>query len=187
MAQKPNFVIIYGETQGANVIGAYGYPGVNTPNTDKLAQSGILFTRGYTTCPLCTPARAGMFTGIYPHSTGAWTNTLPTGKNIKTMGQRFRDAGYRTAYTGKWHLDGHDYFGTGRCPDGWDKEYWYDGKRYLNDLTVDEIYLWRKGLDSTHALREHEITSEFTWGHRAADKAINFLKNRLPGDPFLLV
>ena len=53
------------------------------------------------------------------------------------MGQRLRDAGYRTGYVGKWHLDGHDYFGTGVCPDGWDEEYWYDGKRYLDELTED--------------------------------------------------
>ncbi len=56
---QPNFVIIYGESQGANVIGAYGHDGVQTPNTDRLAQNGTLFTRGYTTCPLCSPAARG--------------------------------------------------------------------------------------------------------------------------------
>jgi uncharacterized sulfatase len=184
---RPNFIIIYGETQGANVVGAYGHEGVQTPNIDRLAQNGILFTRGYTTCPLCTPARAGMFTGIYPHTNGAWTNNLPLGSNIKTMGQRFQDAGYRTVYTGKWHLDGHDYFGTGQCPDGWDDKYWYDGKRYMNDLTDDEIYLWRKGLQSLDALHEHGITVEFTWGHRIVNKAIDFLQGRNSSEYFLLV
>ena len=187
MPEKPNFVIIYGETQGANVIGAYGHEGVNTPNTDHLAKNGIQFTRGYTTCPLCTPARAGMFTGIYPHTTGAWTNNLPLGKNIKTMGQRFRDLGYQTVYTGKWHLDGHDYFGTGQCPDGWDDHYWYDGNRYLGELTTEEIHLWRKGLNSMESLEKNKISSEFTWGHRIVDRAIEFLKTRSPEEPFLLV
>ena len=68
------------------------------------------------------------------------------------MGQRFRDSGYRTAYIGKWHLDAHDYFGTGVCPDGWDDRYWYDGRRYLDELTDDQITLWRQGLDSPDAL-----------------------------------
>ena len=103
------------------------------------------------------------------------------------MGQRFEDAGYHTVYTGRWHLDGHDYFGTGQCPDGWDEKYWYDGKCYLDDLTPKEIFLWRKGLDSLEALQEHEITPEFTWGHRIIDKAVGFLQERDPTKPFLLV
>ena len=184
---SPNFIIIYGETQGANVIGAYGHEGVQTPNIDRLAQNGTLFSRGYTTCPLCTPARSGMFSGIYPHTNGAWTNNLPMGDNIKSMGQRFQDHGYHTAYTGKWHLDGHDYFGTGRCPEGWDSAYWYDGKRYLDDLSEEEIYLWRKGLDSLEALQEYDTKAEFTWGHRVVDRGISFLQERDPDKPFLLV
>jgi uncharacterized sulfatase len=187
MTAQPNFVIIFGETQGANVIGVYGHEGVGTPNTDRLAQSGTLFTRGYTTCPLCTPARAGMFSGVYSHTSGAWTNNLALGDNIQTMGQRFRDAGYQTAYTGKWHLDGHDYFGTGECPDGWDEKYWYDGKRYLADLSKEEIYLWRKGLGTPEAIKEHGTTPEFTWGHRITDLGIKFLQQREPSQPFLLV
>ncbi len=187
MPDQPNFVIIFGETQGANVIGAYGREGLQTPNIDQLAKTGTLFTRGYTTCPLCTPARAGMFSGIYSHTSGAWTNNLSLGDNIQTMGQRFRDAGYATAYTGKWHLDGHDYFGTGECPDGWDEKYWYDGKRYLADLTDEEIFLWRKGLLTSQAIKEHGTTPEFTWGHRITNWAIDFLREREPSEPFLLV
>ncbi len=187
MPTQPNFVIIFGETQGANVIGAYGHKGVQTPNTDRLAATGTLFTRGYTTCPLCTPARAGMFTGIYAHTSGPWTNNLPLGENIPTMGQRFQDAGYHTAYAGKWHLDGHDYFGTGQCPDGWDEKYWYDGKRYLSDLTDEEIYLWRKGLNSLEALQNHGTPPTFTWGQRITNRGIDFLRERDPSQPFLLV
>lgn len=185
--EKPNFVILFGETQGANVIGAYGHEGVQTPFIDALAQKGILFTRGYTTCPVCTPARAGMFTGIYPHTAGAWANNLPLGENIITMGQRFQESGYATAYTGKWHLDGHDYFGTGHCPEGWDDAYWYDGRRYLADLTDQEIMLWRKGLNSIDDLLQHEISPEFTWGHRVINRGIDFLRNHDPSNPFLLV
>ena len=180
-------MIIYGETQGANVVGVYGHEGVQTPNIDLLAQNSTLFTRGYTTCPLCTPARSGMFSGIYPHTNGAWTNNLPMGDNIKTMGQRFQAAGYHTAYTGKWHLDGHDYFGTGQCPDGWDDAYWYDGKCYLADLSDEEISLWRNGLGSLEGIQKHETTAEFTWGHRVVNRGIDFLQERDPDKPFLLV
>jgi uncharacterized sulfatase len=120
------------------------------------------FERAYTTCPVCTPARAGLFTGIYPHTSGAWTNNLPLGTNILTMGQRFQDSGYRTGYVGKWHLDGHDYFGTGVCPPGWESEHWYDGQNYLDELTEDEIVLWRYGLNTFEALAIHDIRPEFT-------------------------
>jgi uncharacterized sulfatase len=182
----PSFVLIMTDTQGANIVGAYGHPELRTPNIDRLAESGVTFTRAYTTCPLCTPARAGLFTGIYPHTAGAWTNNLPLGDNIKTMGQRFADAGYHTAYVGKWHLDGHDYFGTGICPPGWDERYWYDGKRYLEELDPDQVRLWRQGLNTVQDLREHDIRPEFTWAHRVSDRAVAFLETHAES-PFLLV
>ena len=184
---RPNFVLIMTDTQGANLIGSYGHPGMNTPCIDQLARTGTQFARAYTTCPLCTPARAGIFTGIYPHTAGAWTNNLPLGDNIKTMGHRFQDAGYRTAYVGKWHLDGHDYFGAGICPEGWEEAYWYDGKRYLEELTDDEIALWRSGLSTVEELREHDIRPEFTWAHRVSNRAIDFLQTRTTTSPYVLV
>ena len=178
---RPNFVFIMTDTQATNVIGAYGHPEWRTPNIDRLAETGIKFERAYTTCPVCTPARAGLFTGIYPHTAGAWTNNVALGDNIKTLGQRFRDAGYATTYVGKWHLDGHDYFGTGICPDGWDPAYWYDGVNYLHELTEDEITLWRSGLNSLEALQAHNIQPEFTWAHRVSDRAIDFLRRQGAG------
>lgn len=184
--QRPNFVLIMTDSQSANVIGAYGRPELQTPAIDRLAATGATFDRAYTTCPLCTPARASLFTGRYPHGTGAWTNGLPLGMSTVTMGRRFQDHGYQTAYTGKWHLDGHDYFGTGRCPDGWDDAYWYDGRRHLETLTMEERVLWRNGLGTQEALQTHNIQPEFTWGHRVSDHAIRFLQNA--GErPFLLV
>lgn len=182
---QPNFVFIMTDTQGANMVGTYSYPDLRTPNLDHLAEEGIKFNRAYTTSPVCTPARSGIFTGIYPHTNGAWANDLPLGDIIKTMGQRFEDNGYHTVYIGKWHLDGHDYFGNGICPDGWDEEYWYDGLCYLNDLTEEEISLWRKGLRSIEDLKEHNITAEFTWAHRVGDRAEKFLKQK-HDKPFVL-
>jgi len=184
---RPNFVLIMTDTQGANIIGTYGHPELGTPNIDRLAETGVKFTRAYTTCPVCTPARASLFSGIYPHTSGPWTNNLPLGDNVRTMGQRFQDGGYRTAFIGKWHLDGHDYFGTGICPPGWEDAYWYDGKRYLDELTPGEITLWRRGLNSLQDLREHDIRPEFTWAHRVSDRAVDFLQTLGRKDPFLLV
>ena len=188
---RPNFVIILTDTQATNVVGCYGRPELRTPHIDRLAQTGVRFNRAYTTCPVCTPARAGLFTGIYAHTSGPWTNNLALGENIQSMGQRFQDSGYRTAYAGKWHLDGHDYFGTGICPPGWEEAYWYDGRRYLGELSEREIHLWRQGLNSYEDLRRHAIRAEFTWAHRVSDRAVRFLEEQAArgaeSAPFLLV
>lgn len=60
------------------------------------------------------------------------------GANVKTIGQRLTDNGIKCGYIGKWHLDGGDYFGLGCCPEGWDADYWYDMKCYLNELSENE-------------------------------------------------
>lgn len=187
MDKRPNFVFIMTDTQGANCVGCYNDAALNTPCLDKMAEDGIRFSRAYSTCPVCTPARGGIFTGMYPHINGAWSNDLPLGQSIHTMGERFRELGYHTAYIGKWHLDGHDYFGNGKCPPGWDPEYWYDGLCYLNELTEEQKTLWRTGLGSQSKLEEHAITREFTWANRCSQRAEKFLKSRNPDEPFVLV
>ncbi|WP_269523056.1 sulfatase-like hydrolase/transferase [Coraliomargarita parva] len=186
-ANTPNFVFIMTDTQGTNVIESYCGQAMRTPNIDKLAAEGVRFDRGYTTCPVCSPARSAIFTGLFPSKAGPMTNNLSLYENRWHMGQFFQQAGFHTAYIGKWHLDGHDYFDTGNCPDGWDDNYWYDGRRYLNDLSDAEITLWREKLKSPKDLREHDIRPEFTWAHRISDKAIDFLDHHDPEKPFLLV
>jgi uncharacterized sulfatase len=179
-------VVIMTDTQGANVVGCYGRPELGTPRLDRLAEEGVRFDRAYTTCPLCTPARAALFTGTYPHTAGAWTNSLPLGANIRTAGQRLRDQGFHTAYVGKWHLDGSDYFGTGRCPDGWDDTYWYDMRRYLEQLTPEQRLRSRTELSTREGVRRYDVTAEDTFGRRCSDRAIDFLAKHGDG-AFLLV
>lgn len=186
MSTKPNIVIVITDSQGWNLLGECGSGNVKTPNIDRLAKEGVVFNRAYNTCPLCAPARAGLFTGQYPHNAGAWGNDLPIGDNVKTIGQYFQKAGYRTGYIGKWHLDGFDYFGTGIAPEGYEAEYWYDGRNYLDEMTEEEKLLWRKGLNEPEAIHEMSITREFTWGAKITDKAIGFLQQE-DEKPFLLV
>lgn len=64
--------------------------------------------------------------------------------NVQNIGRRLTDHGVHAAYIGKWHLDGGDYFGLGRCADGWDPDYWYDMRNYLDELTPEERYLSRQ-------------------------------------------
>jgi arylsulfatase A-like enzyme len=75
---------------------------------DSLAASGMLFTRAYASNPLCMPLRNSLFTGCYPHETGVTKNGRPEGGSLAPefvcMGAYLREAGYDTAYSGKWHI-----------------------------------------------------------------------------------
>ncbi|MGF1758242.1 sulfatase-like hydrolase/transferase [Photobacterium sagamiensis] len=181
--------LIMTDTQATNMVGCYSGQDVNTNHIDALAEKGIQFTSAYTSAPVCTPARAGLFTGIYANQSGPWTNNVAPGSNIRTMGHYFKSKNYRTGYIGKWHLDGHDYYGTGQCPEEWDADYWYDGANYLAELSDHEVALWHNGLNTAEDLRANNIGPEFTWAHRISNRALRFLdeaqENRQ--QPFLLV
>ncbi len=175
-------IIIMTDTQRTDMLGCYGFDDMITPNLDALAKEGAMYTNGYTCTPVCGPARSALFTGIYPHTNGSWTNSQPIGDNIRTIGQRLTDEGTKCAYIGKWHLDGGDYFGMGDCPKGWDEEYWYDMRTYLEELT-DEERLLSRNVKSSFA---DWFTEEFTYGYRCTQRAIKFLEEHKDED-FLLV
>ncbi len=79
---------------------------VETPAIDSLAQRGAICTSFYATSPVCTPSRAALFSGRYPHNTGSHTNDQPLSNDIVTFAEVLRRDGYATGYAGKWHLDG---------------------------------------------------------------------------------
>ncbi len=171
------------------MLGCYGSPLKTpefpspTPHLDRLAAQGVRFERAYSVTPLCGPARAALFTGTYPHENGSWTNSLPLGDNVRTVGQRLQDAGVHTAYIGKWHLDGSDYFGLGRAPQGWDAEVWYDMRNYLEELP-DEDRLRSRDPQTND---QPSVSAEFTFAKRCSDRALNFLRENHDRDFFLVV
>lgn len=154
---------------------------IKTPNLDRLSQSGIRFDRAYTVSPVSGPARSAIFTGLYPHTNGSWGNDMPIADNVKTLGERLSNNGYHCAYTGKWHLDGTDYFGNGICPEGWDPDYFYDMRMYLDELTREERIKSR--IPTTN---QEPISAEFTYGHRVTERALRFLETRDKEDAFFL-
>lgn len=103
-----NVLYIMTDQQRADTLGCYGNPKVETPHLDRLASEGVRFDSCYATQPVCSPCRASMATGLYPHATGVVDNCadgnpdLP--RDLFTWPEAFREAGYRTAYVGKWHL-----------------------------------------------------------------------------------
>ncbi len=176
-------VFIITDTTRWDMLSCARETGLSTPNLDRLASEGIRFDKAYTAQPLCQPARSAIFSGMYPHSCGGWTNSVAIGDNVHTIGERLEDKGVHTAYVGKWHLDGSDYFGLGEAPKGWDKNYWYDQRNYLEELTDEERTLSRK----IASMEDHDYDEDFMFGHRCSNKAIDFLEKHNTEDFFLVV
>jgi arylsulfatase A-like enzyme len=122
--RRPNVLLVMCDELKATALGLYGNPTLRTPSLERLARQGILYRHAFTNHPLCVPARVAMWTGRYPHATGARTNqtflppVLPPG--VRHMAQCWWDAGYTTALVGKNHCflpDGEQRFGV--LGDGW--------------------------------------------------------------------
>lgn len=112
--KKPNILLIVADDLGYGDVGFQGGKEIPTPFIDSIAKNGVQFTNGYVTCPVCSPTRAGLATGRYQQRFGHEFNPgnvnqqdgtevgLPLSET--TLAQALRDAGYRTAIVGKWHL-----------------------------------------------------------------------------------
>lgn len=184
----PNLLLIMTDEQPVHTVRAYGHDWVSTPHLDALAEAGTRFTNAYTSSPVCTPARAGLFTGVYSHNNGAWGNHMALSQDARTIGHYFRSQGYQVGYIGKWHLDGLDYFGTGVCPAEFEDRYWYDGRRHLDYLGPEKSRLWRsQSLDTVDKLRQAGVDREFTWGGQVTNRALDFLAEARRHGPWVLV
>ncbi len=108
-AVKPNIIIIYTDDLGYGDVSAYGATEIQTPNIDKLAKGGVMFTDGHASSSTCTPSRYALLTGVYP-----WRNkdakilpgTAPLiiGTEQITIPKMLKEKGYNTGIVGKWHL-----------------------------------------------------------------------------------
>ena len=100
-----NIIFYFTDQQRWDTCGCYGQPLDITPNLDKLAAEGVKFENAFTPQPVCGPCRALFQTGKYPTETGCFRNNVMLPKGVKTLGEYMeQDAGYETAYIGKWHL-----------------------------------------------------------------------------------
>lgn len=166
----PNVIFILADDLGWSQTSALGSNYYFTPNIERLARDGIKFTEAYAACPVCSPTRASIMTGkyparlhltdfikgnrkdIYPLHQPDWQKFLPLEEY--TLGELFRNHGYRTAMFGKWHLS-QEKFGPESLPFNPDKQ-------GFNDFFVID-----KPNSSTNP--EHDPHSSDSIGNRSVD------------------
>jgi arylsulfatase A-like enzyme len=174
--EKPNVLLILADDLGYHDLGFQGSSEVKTPRLDWLAEQSVRFTDGHVSSTVCSPSRAGLLTGRYQQRFGHEAN-CPRGKQgmslkERTLGQAMKDAGYRTAVFGKWHLGAtKEQYPTARGFDEFvglregGREYWY------NDQKSDKA-------GNPHAIEHNGKQVPFE-GHLTdylADQAIRYIK-----------
>lgn len=149
-----NILFIFTDQQRYDTLSFARISGCRTPNLDRLAGEGMWFDNAYTVCSLCSPARASILTGVYPHTHGVRTNTnepkiWPQSEldpAVPVITEQLKDAGYRCGYSGKWHCGEErsplDYGFEGMATTGYGKPY---------DTPEYKAYIEAHSLDLPHA------------------------------------
>jgi len=101
---RPNVIVFIADDMAWDDCGAYGHPHIRTPSIDRLAREGMRFDNAFLTCSSCSPSRASLITGRYPHNTGAPQLHLPLPGEQVTFVELLKQSSYYTAAAGKWHL-----------------------------------------------------------------------------------
>ena len=106
--RRPNLLYIHTDQHNPYVTGCYGDRLVQTPNLDRLAAGGALFTNTYCNSPICVPSRMAMLTGRHPYQNEVWTNSHSLDSSIPTLAHAMGAAGYQPLLVGRMHAVGPD-------------------------------------------------------------------------------
>jgi len=198
LRESPNVLFVFPDQLRANVCGVYGGRNIRTPNIDRLASEGVVFTNSVSTCPLCTPYRGMLQTGRHPTHSGIIINFVESSpaQNPNCLANVFGAAGYETGYIGKWHLAADLHRGTplavGRTacslPDDPDPSFIPPGSRRLGykhwqayDFHYQYYGYWY------YENEPHKRYSERYETDTQTDQAIAFMERcRQSGRPFLV-
>ncbi|WP_194775843.1 sulfatase family protein [Pararhodonellum marinum] len=187
--KTPNVVLIFTDDQGYNDVGVFGSPNISTPNLDKMADEGMIYTNFYVAQAVCSASRAALMTGTYPNRLGihgALDHRATHGLNPEetTLAEMLKGSGYATAIFGKWHLGHHkpflpthqgfdEFFGIPYSNDMWPNH--PENKNYYPPLPLYEGY---QVVDTLH----QDQSMLTTW---LTERAVDFI-NRKKDDPFFL-
>ena len=186
---RPNIVFILTDDQSYDLLGCTGNPVVQTPNIDKIAQEGILFTNAHVTSAICTPSRISILLSQYERKHGvnfnsgtsvsdtAWENSYPV---------ILRNNGYYTGWVGKNHAPiGKGGYDSGLMEKSFD--YWYAGHGHLGFYPKDNHSIFNDAIAFTQPEIINESVDEFLDPNaRKLKGALHFLENRPANKPFML-
>ena len=178
--RKPNVLFILADQFRAQATGYRGDPNLvgKTPNLDRMAAHGASFKNAISVTPVCTPYRAALMTGQYPTTTGMIFNDLHLPDTAVTMAEIFKDAGYKTGYIGKWHLDGMGRFAFTPPKRRQGFEYW----KALECSHDYNNMIYYEGTNDEPQEREGYST------YGETEDAISYITNNADADdPFLMV
>ena len=166
-AQQKNIIFIISDDHRYDAMGFMGkIPWLETPGLDRMAREGMHVKNAFVTTALCSPSRASVLTGLYAHTHTVVDNSAPEPENILYFPQLLQEAGYETAFFGKWHM-GNQGDQPRKGFDHWEGlrgqgEYYnptlnINGKRtkftdstYITDLLTDHALDWMKKQEKGH-------------------------------------
>ena len=193
----PNIIIIISDDQGYADVGFHGSKEIFTPNIDRIAKNGVVFSQGYVSYAVCSPSRAGLITGRYQNRFGYTRNILLAPKDSlmglpiseQTLPEVLNNVDYKTKAIGKWHLGAHESLVPEKR--GFDEFFGFliGGHRYFpNDLTLNDLTEASRQMDG-YITRIYDngrrINTKKYLTEELSDNAVKFIEDNAK-DPFFL-
>jgi len=193
----PNIIVIISDDQGYADVGFHGSKEIRTPNIDRIANNGVVFSEGYVSYAVCSPSRAGLITGRYQNRFGYTRNILLAPKDSlmglplteQTLPDVLNNVDYKTKAIGKWHLGAHESLVPERR--GFDEFFGFiiGGHRYFpEDLTLNDLTEARSQMDG-YITRIYDngkrIDTKKYLTEELSDNAVKFVEEN-SDNPFFL-
>ena len=187
ITEKPNIIVILTDDQGWADVGFNGGTDIPTPNLDRIADGGVIFSNGYVSHPYCSPSRAGLLTGRFQARFGHDCNMPYNQENDETVGtplseimisEALKEQGYRTSAIGKWHVGDH----PSLHPPAQGFDHWFGfvggGMNYWGKPTGPLQTVFKNGVEVPQEELSY-LTDDFT------DEAVRFI-NEKDDKPFFM-
>ena len=196
---RPNILFVLTDQQRQDSMACYGNDWIETPNLNSVADRSFVFENAYVTQPVCTPSRASIMTGLYPHAVGLHRNNIPLPADCPTIAERI-SSDYYTGYFGKWHL-GDDMIRQHGFDEWVSVEDFHrvraTKREYRNVEANYNDHLRKHGVEPPGVSRSYEnwfasanLTEEQTQAYFLGDCAADFIRNHPDSDfadqPFML-